>query len=132
VLKSDFRLIDCRACPTFCTVGPSGALLAAANEVLYLTRNRIMQREGSPAAEALHQAFTGVFPQAYALTDEQRLELREKVCALVDARKEEGVAPEHIVIEVRQIAQRAGGGGYADPLIVDAVKWCIAQYFGED
>ena len=88
-----------------------------------------MTPEESPALGALREKFALLLPRAYSLTQEERSELQERVCAFVDERKQAGLSPEHIVIELRRAGVSAGGGGFSDRLLEEAVQWCIRRYF---
>jgi hypothetical protein len=95
------------------------------------SRNNPLQstvREG-PAIEALRRAFDNAFRAAPFLSNEQRDELRGKVCAFVEELKAEGLPAERVIIEVRTIARSVGVGVLDDRVVGDAIRWCIAQYY---
>ena len=55
--------------------------------------------------------------------------LHEKVCAVVDEMRAEGMKPEHVVLAVKGIAFEARMGPGSWKLIETMVKWCLEQYF---
>ena len=83
-----------------------------------------------PATEALRRTFADAFPNIPLLSDEQREALRQAVCAFVDELKSEGMSAERVVIEMRVIANDVRFSVLDDHVVEDAVRWCIAHYYG--
>jgi len=79
--------------------------------------------------ELLRQALADLAPSQYEAAAAGRGPLHEKVCAVVDEMRAEGMKPEHVVLAVKGIAfeARMGPGGWK--LIDTMVKWCLEQYF---
>ncbi len=84
----------------------------------------------TPAVLGLTRAFAAI-RSGSSPTDEQREEVRTHVCALTDEMKQAGYAPERVIIKVRALARAAGIDGFADPLVSEAVRWCLDRYFPE-
>lgn len=88
-------------------------------------------RRNSPPVLALTRALTAIRTSAAGPTAEQRADLQSKVCALTDEMKQTGAAPERVIIKLRALATAAGFDGFADPLVSEAVRWCLDRYFPE-
>lgn len=88
-------------------------------------------RGRTPAILGLTRALAAIRSSS-SPTDEQREEVRTHVCALTDEMKQAGHPPERIIIKVRALARAAGIDGFADPLVSEAVRWCLDRYFPAD
>ena len=87
------------------------------------------------------QLVTAVLPLSSSVMDD----LRGAVCAYVDDRKADGMAPEKLIVELKAIAREAGIR--ADPIAISEpldpgspvtgtgtlldqmVRWCIQRYY---
>jgi hypothetical protein len=82
------------------------------------------------ANELLRQALADLAPAQYEAAATGKVSsLHEKVCAVVDEMRAEGMKPEHVVLAVKGIAFEARMGPGSWKLIETMVKWCLEQYF---
>ncbi len=89
-------------------------------------------RRHPPPVLALTRALTAIRTSAGAPTSEQRAELRSTVCAVTDEMKQAGAPPERVIIKLRALARAAGFDGFAEPLVNEAVHWCLDRYFPQE
>jgi hypothetical protein len=67
--------------------------------------------------------------RARGIPDPQREDqLRERLCAYVDAARSEGMLPEQVVIAVRDAVKRSGAR-LADRTTQRVTQWCMERYF---
>jgi hypothetical protein len=81
------------------------------------------------ATSALRDAFIAIRPRIAALTQSDIQYLRGRVSMLVRAMQSQGTLPERVTDIVRQIATGSGVAIAGDPVLEDAVRWCIAEYY---
>jgi hypothetical protein len=89
-----------------------------------------MKQEHSATA-ALREAFAATLPHPFNADPETRKRLRDAVCAFVDELKADGFMPEAILIQLRAVAARAGLRDVGEELVTEAVRLCLAHYFGD-
>ena len=82
----------------------------------------------SPSDE-LRAALSAVSPAVAIGEPELLAPLREKVCALVDELKADGMTPEQVILAAKRIATEAGVGLAGARLLEEVVRWCVEQYF---
>ena len=82
-----------------------------------------------PAVEVLRSALRATVTYSPDHSGIVRRGVRDAVCAVVDELRTEGMAPEDVVVFVRSIATSAGADYFSD-INSDAIRWCIARYFG--
>ena len=95
-----------------------------------------------PSVLALQDSLrTIAISQPAVLTDACRAALKDRVCAVVDELKAEGLPPERVIVAVKQMAQEAGLSpsrgvltvaplAGRDALVVGMISWCIERYYG--
>jgi hypothetical protein len=81
------------------------------------------------AITALRNALVDLPASSYSGDQKTLGPLHEKVCAVVDLLKAEGMAPEHVLLAVKGVAYEAQMDAASDILVERMVKWCIEQYF---
>ena len=81
------------------------------------------------SSDILRDALASLPPSTYDAAGASAGPLHEKVCAVVDELKAEGMKPEHVILAVKGIAYEAQMGPASWRLIETLVKWCLEQYF---
>lgn len=90
------------------------------------------QSPSVPAVLALTRAFAAIRANALPPTADERTQLQSTICALTDEMKQAGEPAERVVIKIRALARAAGFDGFADALVSEAVRWCLARYFPDE
>jgi len=78
---------------------------------------------------ALRSALASLPPTAYGADQQSLGSLHERLCAVVDLLKAEGLPPERVLLAIKGIAYEAKMGASAAILVERMVTWCLEQYF---
>jgi len=81
------------------------------------------------AVAVLRDALAHLPASAHGADEKTLAPLHEKVCAVVDAMKDKGMLPEHVLLAVKGIAYEAHLGTASGALVERMVVWCLDQYF---
>jgi hypothetical protein len=84
------------------------------------------------SSDVLRDALASLAPSAYQAAGTVPGSLHEKVCAVVNDLKADGMKPEHVILAVKGIAFEAEMGPSSWRLVETLVKWCLEQYFKDD
>jgi hypothetical protein len=83
----------------------------------------------SHALSAVREVFEDCARHSRILSNAELEDAHGKICSVVHELKAGGMLPEHIIINVRQLALDAGLSLASNQVLENLARWCLEQYY---